>query len=94
MALYVEISRRVAGQSTWETLGNAEVCPDGRTLTNLSVPDESLAPGTLDRIADAISHDEKPHPEEPLADQMGTIVIGDTEYGYKTIFANPQVPGG
>ena len=94
MSLYVEISRRVAGQSAWESLGNAEVCADGKTLTNLSIREESLAPGALDLIGKAISRDKKPHPEEELADQMGSVKVGTAEYGYKTIFANPQVPGG
>lgn len=94
MALYVEISRRVRGQADWESLGSAEVCGDGRTLRNLSIPEGSLAPGALEAVGLAISHDENPHPEEELADQMGTVTVAGAEYAYKTIFANPQVPGG
>ena len=95
MALYVEISRRAAGEETsWEDLGTAEVCADGRTLTNLSIPEESVVPGALDLIARTIARDRKTHPEEELADQLGTVKVGDFEYRYKTIFANPQVPGG
>jgi hypothetical protein len=94
VALYVEISRRAGGQTDWENLGSAEVCGDGRTLRNLSIPAESLAPGALEAVGLAISRDEKPHPEEELADQMGIVTVADAEYGYKTVFANPQVPGG
>lgn len=94
MALYVEISRRAPGQAAWESLGSAEVCADGRTLTNLSIPAESLAPGALEAVGLAISRDKKSHPEEELADHMGTVTVGSAEYAYKTVFANPQVPGG
>ena len=94
MSLYVEVSRKKAGENDWESVGNAEVCKDGRTLTNLTIPEDCLAPGALERIAEAIARDSKPHPEEELADQLGTLSIGGQEYRYKTIFANPQVPGG
>lgn len=94
MALYVEISRRTPGQTAWESLGNAELGPDDRTLMNLSIPVESLGPHALEVIADAISHDQRPHPEEPLVDQLGEVSVGDTDYAYRTIFANAQVPGG
>jgi hypothetical protein len=94
MSLYVEISRRRAGQEAWEALGNAEVCKDGKTLTNLSIAEEGLVPGALERIAGAIARDQKPHPEEELADQVGTVKVGEVEFHYKTVFANPQVPGG
>ncbi len=94
MALYVEIARRSPGQSTWETLGSAELCADNVTLENLSIPEGSLAPGALDLIGRTIARDRKPHPEEELADQLGTVTVSGVEYRYKTVFANPQVPGG
>lgn len=94
MSLYVEVSRKKAGEAEWESVGNAEVCSDGRTLTNLTIPEDCLAPGALGRIGDAIARDSNPHPEEELADRLGTISIGGQEYRYKTVFANPQVPGG
>ena len=94
MALYVEISRRARGEADWETLGSAEVCADGRTLRNLSIPAGSLAPGALEAVGLAISRDEESHPEEELADQMGTVTVAGADYAYKTVFANPQVSGG
>jgi hypothetical protein len=94
MALYVEITRRTKGESAWEELGDAELASDGKTLTNLSIPEDGLGPDTLQAIAKAICLDQIPHPEEPLADQVGTVEVGSHEYGYRTVFANPQVPGG
>ncbi|MEO7920080.1 MAG: hypothetical protein ABIT01_11495 [Thermoanaerobaculia bacterium] len=94
MSLYVEVSRKKAGGADWETVGNAEVGHDGRTLTNLTIPEECLTPSALGRIGEAIARDSKPHPEEELADQLGTVSVEGQEYRYKTVFANPQVPGG
>lgn len=94
MSLYVEISRRRPEDSRWESVGNAEIAHDGKTLSNLSIPEECLAPGALGAIGEAIARDARPHPEEELTDQLGTVSVGGQEYQYRTIFANPQVPGG
>ena len=94
MALYVEISRRVHSQTDWGEPGSAEVVRRRQDAEEPSIPAESPRPAPSRPSDSPSSRDEKPHPEEELADQMGTVTVADAEYGYKTVFANPQVPGG